>query len=125
MGNDERLCKFYGWLATDDNYLEKVMSTQPKIEDELDEIWRDGHVHEVGEGWVKLSEMPAKTKVALLAIIAREKVQELEHLVRRGDIAWVKRDNVDSHEEFVHTNIIKDRIAALTQDDSSVGGGKR
>lgn len=55
----------------------------------------------------------------IMALFQEELIVELESLIGRQDIAWVKRGDTDSHEMFVHTNVIRDRIAAL-----KVQGGK-
>lgn len=52
-----------------------------KSVDDLDRIWSDGHVHDAGESWVRINEMPAKTKAALQAYIARECARKMLEII--------------------------------------------
>jgi hypothetical protein len=54
-----------------------------------------------------------ETKAAINAYTTNKIIEELERLIDQQDIAWVKRGDLHSHELFVHTNLIRDRIKAL------------
>lgn len=110
--------------------------SDPKIEDELDEILSDFDLASYDYPDLGM-QTPAtrivvrkthpnvgKSKAALLVIIAREnrlaRIDELNRLHRREGDGLPDRDY-----DNVTDEIIDERLSALAQDDSSVGGGKR
>lgn len=49
-------------------------------------------------------------------LLRQVEVEMLEELLGFEDIAWVKREGLLSHEQFVNTNLIRDRIKALREE---------
>ena len=59
----------------------------------------------------------AEAKQAIEAYIKEKenkaRIDELEELTKRIEVQWVVRGETMSHETFVHSNLIADRIAEL------------